>query len=118
MWPTGRCSWYERGDKVPILTVPRVLRDKLGEDGADALVALLNAATEQGKGETLTFVEEKFERRLAETAASFERRLAEEVARLEVRIAEAKADLVRWMFLFWIGQIGALLGILFAFFRK
>lgn len=25
--------------------------------------------------------------------------------------------ITRWMFVFWIGQIGALLGILFAFFR-
>ena len=23
---------------------------------------------------------------------------------------------IRWMFLFWVGQIGALIGILFAFF--
>jgi hypothetical protein len=29
-----------------------------------------------------------------------------------------RADLLRWMFVFWVGQIGALLGILFAFFRK
>jgi hypothetical protein len=29
-----------------------------------------------------------------------------------------RADLLRWMFVFWVGQIGALLGILFAFFRR
>lgn len=55
----------------------------------------------------LTVVEEKFERRLIE-----------EVSKLDVKISETKADLIRWMFIFWVGQIGALLGILFVFFRK
>lgn len=44
--------------------------------------------------------------------------LATEVGRVNASISEAKAELIRWMFIFWIGQIGALLGILFAFFRK
>lgn len=132
---------------MPIITVPKVLRDKLGDEGVDALVALINAADSQTKADVLTFVEEKFERRLSEEAAKFSGRLTEEVTRLdrriteevtkldhriteevakldvklanlEVRIAEAKADLIRWMFIFWVGQLGAILGILFAFFRK
>lgn len=28
-----------------------------------------------------------------------------------------EARMIRWMFVFWIGQTGALLGILFVFFR-
>jgi hypothetical protein len=42
---------------------------------------------------------------------------------LEKRISEVKeeshknqASTIRWMFVFWVGQIGAMLGILFAFF--
>jgi hypothetical protein len=46
------------------------------------------------------------------------RNMGEEVAKLDVRISEVKADLIRWMFIFWVGQIGATLGILFAFFRR
>ena len=125
---------------MPIITVPKILREKLGEDGAEALVALINAAGDQTKTDTLTFVEEKFERRLSEEtskldrriteevtkldrriteeAAKLDRRITEEVAKLDVKISEVKADLIRWMFIFWIGQVGALLGILFAFFRK
>ncbi len=103
---------------MPIITVPKILREKLGEDGAEALVALINAAGDQTKTDTLTFVEEKFERRLTEETTKLDRRIIEEVAKLEVKISEIKADLIRWMFIFWIGQIGALFGILFAFFRK
>ena len=92
---------------MPIVTVPKVLREKLGEDGADALVDLINVANDHTKADVLTFVEEKFERRLSE-----------EVAKLDVKISEVKADLIRWMFIFWVGQLGAILGVLFTFFRK
>lgn len=132
---------------MPIITIPKVLRDKLGEEGADALVTLINAAGSQTKADVLTFVEEKFERRLTEEMGKlherlttveerFERRLTEEVGKLHERLttelskvnvefakvrhemAELKADVIRWMFIFWVGQLGAILGILFAFFRK
>jgi hypothetical protein len=92
---------------MPIITLPQILRDKLGEDGARALVDLPNQADGQTKVDVLTVVEEKFERRLIE-----------EISKLDIKISETKADLIRWMFVFWMGQIGALLGILFAFFRK
>jgi hypothetical protein len=92
---------------MPIITLPQILRDKLGDDGAQALVELLNQADGQTKVDVLTVVEEKFERRLIE-----------EISKLDIKISETKADLIRWMFVFWMGQIGALLGILFAFFRK
>jgi hypothetical protein len=40
-----------------------------------------------------------------------------ELGSLRSEIREFEARITRWMFVFWIGQIGALLGILFAFFR-
>ncbi len=47
--------------------------------------------------------------------------LLEEVATKE-DLAEAKAEIIKWMFIFWIGQfasvVGVLTAILFAFFRK
>lgn len=143
---------------MPILIVPKVLREKLGEEGADALVELINLANSQTKADVLTFVEEKFERRLSEELGKlnerlttveekFDRRLSEELGKVNERItaeisklnerltieigkvnvefakvrqemAELKAGLIRWMFIFWVGQLGAILGILFAFFRK
>ena len=36
---------------MAIITVPRVLREKLGEDGADALVGLINEADGQPRSE-------------------------------------------------------------------
>jgi flagellar capping protein FliD len=165
---------------MPILTVPKMLREKLGDDGTDALVELLNQASAHAKADVLGFVEEKFERRLTEEVAKFNERLTTEIGkvnerltveigkvnerltteigkvnerltteigkvnerltveiakmndrlsselaklnaefpRLRQELAEVKADLIRWMFIFWVGQLGAILGILFAFFRR
>ena len=83
------------------------MREKLGEEGTDALVALINEAGENNKKSVIEVVEERFERRLAE-----------EMGKMRAEMADLRANLVQWMFLFWIGQIGVLTGILFAFFRK
>jgi len=103
---------------MAIITVPKVLRAKLGEDGADALVELINRADEKNKQDVLAFVEEKFERRLTEEISKVNERITSEISKVNERISETKADLIRWMFIFWIGQIAAILGILFAFFRR
>lgn len=33
-------------------------------------------------------------------------------------IANSKAELIKWMFLFWVGQVAVTLGIVAAFFNK
>ena len=134
-----------------IVNVPKALRDRLGEEATQALVDLLNAATDQTQADTLALSEERYERRLSEEASKFgtrvteetakldrrvteeagrldnriteeaaklDRRITEEVARLRTQISDVRADLIRWMFVFWVGQVGVLLGILFAFFRR
>ena len=152
---------------MAILTVPKVLREKLGDEGVEALIALLNEAAHHERNNLLGILEERFERRvteegkrldnriaeevakldrriteevarldhriteevkrlevlLAETEKRLDRRITEEVSRLEKQIAEVKvalseryASLVRWMFLFWAGQIGVIVA-LFALLR-
>ena len=92
---------------MAVIAVPRPLREKLGEEGTDALVALINEAGDNNKESVIEVVEERFERRLSE-----------EMSKLRVEMHDLRASLIQWMFLFWIGQIGVLTGILFAFFRK
>lgn len=98
---------------MAVITIPRPLREKLGEDGADALVAVINEAAKGQREDIVSFVEERFERRLAEELA----KVREDIAALRVEAANGKADLIRWMFVFWVGQIGVITGILFAFFK-
>ncbi len=81
----------------------RILQDKLTPEGAEALIEIINKAEEQSKDHTVEVVEERFEKRIAQ---------------LDTKIEQVKAELIKWMFIFWIGQVGVITGILFAFFRK
>ena len=109
---------------MAIISVPKPLRDKLGEEGSDALISLMNQQSESAKGDVIEIAGEKFERRLSEEMAKVNERfsevnerITEETSRLDVKISESHTNLIKWMFIFWIGQVGALLAILFAFFK-
>lgn len=85
---------------MAIITIPKVLREKLSEEGAEALIEVINKSGEQQKEDILVFVEEKFERRLAE------------------EIGKVRAEIIKWMFIFIFGQFWAIIGVLFVFFKK
>jgi hypothetical protein len=115
-----------------ILTIPEVLREKLGADGVWALADLLNEASVQTRGDVIEIAASRFERRLAEEVgalrAEFHAALSSEIGglrtelhseigRLRADMGAFEARITRWMFVFWIGQIGVLLSILIAFFH-
>ena len=74
-----------------VILLPEILRQKLGDQGAKELVELINNATKGTKQDVLETSEDKFERRLS----------------------EAKAELIKWMFVFWLSQIGVMAGLYF-----
>ncbi|HKK65940.1 MAG TPA: hypothetical protein VJ967_08800 [Clostridia bacterium] len=137
-----------------LITIPKILREKLGDEAAEGLIELLNNFSENTHNSVITLAVEKFERRLAEEIgkfrsevteqnASLRSELHEEIAALRNEVIQQNATLrsevaeqnsklrselfektergqtttIRWMFLFWVGQIGVLLGFLFAFFK-
>lgn len=58
----------------------------------------------------------QLDRRIADVSASFERRLADEISKFRVemieRMSDLRFDLLKWNFLFWIGQLAAISAIL------
>ena len=68
-------------------------RDRLGEDGAEAPVALINGAADQTAATLLAFCGEKFERGTTEKGANLGCRIAGDVAKLKQRITEEGAQL-------------------------
>jgi hypothetical protein len=58
----------------------------------------------------------QLDRRMADVSASFERRVNEEISRFRLemieRMSELRFDLLKWNFLFWIGQLAAMTAIL------
>ncbi len=125
-----------RGERPLIIAIPESLREKLGPEGARALAELLNEVGVQTRGDVIEIAADRFERRLAQEIAVLRAELGglradmgSEIGKLRselhAEIGKLRADMgafegriTRWMFVFWIGQIGALLGILFAFFRS
>lgn len=126
-----------------IIAIPEALREKLGPDGAQALAELLTEAGVQTRGDVIEIAASRFERQLAEEIGGLRAEMHREIgglraemhreigglrAEMHSAIGELQADIgskmgafegriTRWMFVFWIGQIGALLAILFVFFR-
>jgi len=129
---------------MPIVKIPEILRQKLSDNGADALVDLLSEVEKGSRDNAIVLVEEKFERRLSEENAKLDKRITEEIAKLDKRITEIKAELteriteeiakldkgiteikaelteriietkaeiIKWMFLFWVGQVAVVFAI-------
>ena len=108
---------------------------KWEDDVVDAVIELINKSNLKLKEDVLVIVEEKFERRLTEELSKValeiskvneriskeisgvNERITTEISSVNQRISESHANLIKWMFIFWVGQIGVILGILFAFFK-
>jgi len=175
---------------MSIISIPKPLREKLGDEGTDALVQMLNENEKETRSSVIDFAGQRFEQslsreiagvrvELADAEKRFEKHLTEEIAGVRVELADAekrfekhlteeiagvrvelagaekrfgaeiaglreemirsdlnvrdelkadiadlrgrveksKSDTIKWMFLFWIGQIGAVLGIILAVFK-
>ncbi|MDO9288283.1 MAG: hypothetical protein Q7T83_05790 [Thermodesulfovibrionales bacterium] len=86
---------------VDTLKIYEILSASLPEAQAKAVAKAINIAIEadtERKKELLATKED----------------LANLRAELKEDIANVKADIIKWMFIFWLGQIGVLTGIIFA----
>jgi predicted Holliday junction resolvase-like endonuclease len=75
-----------------------LLKAKLGTQEAEAFVEILEKKVDQ------KFEESKQMLATKEDIAKLE-------GKLETKIAETKADMIKWMFIFWIGQMAATVAI-------
>ena len=75
------------------LLVPAPVREKLGDAGSDGLMTMFADA-----------------HRIA--MEGVDRRLREMEERFEHRLSDLRFDLLKWSFLFWIGQLAAFTAIL------
>ena len=103
------------------------LQERLGPDGAAALVHLFNVARQEWAADVTTATVERFERRLADEVAmlrsevrSVETTLTLEMTRefaavrqemtggfgsVREQIVAQRFELLKWSFAFWLGQI-------------
>jgi hypothetical protein len=59
----------------------------------------------------------RFDAKLDQRVAGLEARLEAVEARLEARMATFEARIIKWMFLFWVGQAATTVGLVFGVVR-
>src|SRR6201999_1161026 len=89
-----------------------LLSNKLGNDTADAIFKYIDNKTERSVEATIKTLATKEDIHLTKDD------LRKEISDIRKEIGESKADTIKWMFIFWIGQIGATLAIVLLFLRK
>jgi len=109
-----------------LLELYEKLKPKLGEEEARALLEFVEAsverraATKEDLRRTEAALKEdllRAEAALKEDLRRTEAALREEIHRLDQKIDATKADLIKWTFGFWIGNVALLSGIMFALIR-
>jgi hypothetical protein len=82
-----------------------ILREKVGDKEAKTLVEYIEAK-----------IDKTFDEKISVFATKED--LANLKTDLMVEIEKTRSDIIKWMFLFWIGQLASLIALLRIFFRK
>ncbi len=78
-----------------------LLTEKLGKDTTEAMFKYIDNRTERAVEATIKTLATKGD-----------------IADLRKEFADSRADNIKWMFIFWIGQVGATLAIILLFLKK
>jgi hypothetical protein len=91
----------------------REFYDRLGDKVVDELVGLLNDMDATFRAELRELNEQnfrRFEAKLEQRVADLGASLQTEMASLRADMEGFKAELIKWMFLFWLGTVATMLG--------
>jgi hypothetical protein len=101
--------------------IPAALRGRLEDDATFGLVELLDSERKEWSEHVLSVASDRFERRLAQELGAFRvdisAALSEGLTAIRQETATARLELLKWSFVFWIGQVAAIAGLL-AFMRR
>ena len=103
--------------------VPVALQERLGVEATSGLLQVLDRAHREGRADVIDACTDRFERRLVEEISSVrmqvtqvEASLRQDMARMgnDIRhdMASNRVELLKWCFLFWVGQVVAIAGIM------
>jgi hypothetical protein len=119
---------------MDIEQVPAALREHLGLEATSGLLQVLDRAHRDGRADVIAACTDRFERRLVEEmsgvrvqiaqleaslrremtemGAAIRRDMAQMCAGIRQDIASGRVELLKWCFLFWVGQVVAIAGIM------
>ncbi len=78
----------------------RILQGKLGNKETGALVDFVDSKINEANDNNLKTLATK-----------------EDIANVRENMANNKSEIIKWMFIFWVGQVGVLIAILTIFFK-
>ncbi|MGB4775879.1 MAG: hypothetical protein WBP45_11945 [Daejeonella sp.] len=85
----------------------KILKQKLGEAEAEALVSFVDAKLKENNEVNLKILATK------EDTSNIKEDIAKLEGKLETKIAETKADMIKWMFSFFVAMMLAIIGLYF-----
>lgn len=86
--------------------------DRLGPDATKGLIELLAADHRAWTEQVMTVCTERFERRLVEETSRLRVELAGLKADLRQEMATSRVELLKWAFLFWVGQLAGVAALM------
>src|SRR5262245_982607 len=96
--------------------VSPALRERLGHEATIGLLELVDAEKSEWSDTVLIAAADKITVAVNAAAERYERRLAEEISGLRTAIVreihDGRVEIIKWSFLFWIGQVAVVAGLL------
>ena len=112
---------------MSVARVPQVLRARLGHDGANALETFLESSRDQWTDEVMTTAVDRFEHLLTRELSLFRVEMSRDISSLRQDVTREIATLrqdftrdlsavrvetIKWSFVFWVGQVAVMGGLL------
>jgi hypothetical protein len=91
--------------------IPAALRARLGDDGTFGLIETLETERKEVGEQVLATATDRFERRMAEEFARFRQDVVQE-------LSTTRLDMLKWSFVFWVGQVAAIAALLSFMLRR
>lgn len=94
------------------IRVPKAVRDRVGDEATFGLLEMLESANASWSEHVLTVATERFERRLTHEISGLREEFHRSLAEVRQEIAATRFELLKWTFLFCVGQVAVVAGLL------
>jgi hypothetical protein len=92
--------------------VPAAVRKQLGDEGTFGLIELLDGEQKNWSAHVLATATDRFDVRLTQETGVLRREMHASFENVRADVAAAKVEILRWSFLFWIGQVAAIAALM------
>src|SRR4051812_25708311 len=105
-----------RGETMIGSRIPGTVRARIGDDATFGLIELLDGEKKDWSEDVLTTATDRFDRRLTHEAALMRQELHtalnDGLTAIRSELSATRIEMLRWSFVFWIGQVAAIAALL------